>query len=348
MDFEFYLRNQIKAHPSSRPSDIVKLCYQAANGAEHLLNDMDAARAYLFREYEKTDARDIPLFEELSSGVCRVNIAAWKYRGLPIDWLFAMFKSSAKICDKGREALSEYIRVVGNILPEMPFSADEWAAYISEYEKLGMPAVHHSEVYREAENPAYRIVNSRYIRIIPILEAFRELPPKDGAYVFAIDGRAASGKSTLAEQLKTVLGAEIVHMDDFFLPTELRNEERLKTPGGNVHYERMAVEVLPYIASENPFFYRIFDCSKMDFSGERAVGRSKIRIVEGSYSHHPYFGNYADLTVFSDVAYEEQLRRIKARNGDAMLEMFKNRWIPLEEAYFEAYGIKEKSALDLN
>lgn len=181
------------------------------------------------------------------------------------------------------------------------------------------------------------------MRIDTILEALSKLPPREGSYVVAIDGRAASGKTTLAQSLKELLGAEVIHMDDFFLPPMLRTEERLRQAGGNVHYERFAEEVLPKISQAEAFSYRRFDCGKMDLDGKREVKAAKIRVVEGAYSHHPYFGDYADLKVFSDVEYAEQLRRIRARNGDTKLEAFKNRWIPLEEAYFSAYTVKENA-----
>lgn len=160
-------------------------------------------------------------------------------------------------------------------------------------------------------------------------------------FIIAIDGRAASGKSTLAEQLSKLLDADVVHMDDFFLPPELRTEERLAEPGGNVHYERFCEEVLPYLGSSAAFSYRIFDCSKMDYSGERIIENKPIRIVEGAYSHHPKFGGYADLFVFSDVDAEEQLRRICLRNGEEKAQMFAKKWIPMEERYFAAFEIKE-------
>ena len=158
--------------------------------------------------------------------------------------------------------------------------------------------------------------------------------------IIAIDGRAASGKSTLAEQLSKLLGADVIHMDDFFLPTELRSEERLTEPGGNVHYERFCEEVLPYLNSPEVFSYRIFDCSRMDYNGESTVRNTPIRIVEGSYSHHPKFGKYADLFVFSDVDAVEQMRRIRLRNGEEKAQMFAKKWIPMEEQYFAAFGIK--------
>ena len=44
---------------------------------------------------------------------------------------------------------------------------------------------------------------------------------------------------------------------------------------------------------------------------------------------------------------EEQLRRIELRNGREMMERFRARWIPMEERYFEHYGICEKADLTL-
>ena len=68
---------------------------------------------------------------------------------------------------------------------------------------------------------------------------------KDGVSVIALDGRAAAGKSTLAAALAETLQAAVIHMDDFFLPPALRTPQRLDRPGGNIHYERFAEEVLP-------------------------------------------------------------------------------------------------------
>jgi uridine kinase len=83
----------------------------------------------------------------------------------------------------------------------------------------------------------------------------------------------------------------------------------------------------------------------MEIAGEKRISESEWRIVEGSYSHHPKFGDYADLRVFCSVPEDEQMRRILARNGEKMAEMFREKWIPMEESYFKAYGIREKADL---
>ncbi len=177
--------------------------------------------------------------------------------------------------------------------------------------------------------------------IEPVLDRIKKFD-SSRKIVVAVDGRAASGKTTLANSLKSAVGAEIVHMDDFFLPLNLRTKERFKTAGANVHYERFAKEVLPYIRQNSDFSYRKFSCSKMDFDSVVQVKNSPVVIVEGAYSCHPILGKYYDFSVFSDVEKSEQMRRIILRDGKEKAEMFQKRWIPLEEEYFKAYKIAEK------
>lgn len=160
--------------------------------------------------------------------------------------------------------------------------------------------------------------------------------------VVAIDGRCASGKSTMADYICEKLGASLIHMDDFYVPMELRTEARFAIPGSNVHYERFAEEVIPNLRTKEGFEYGTFICGDlMRIEGTRKVSPSRIRIIEGAYSHHPHFDRYADIKVFSDVAADEQLVRIEARNGAERLQLFKEKWIPFEEEYIYSYDIKE-------
>ena len=347
MDFEIYLMEQLQKHPSMQPQDIIKMCYQASHGAEHLLSDLDRAWNYLKKEYDEVTAADIALYEQISDKVSRINLAAWKWKGLPIEWLFRMFVASCRVEENANDQLIKYLKRAEEIINsgEAGFSMQEWDQYLNEYKKIGMPAVHHSAAYREYEHPAYRIVDSRFCRILSILENAKTYLQENKPCIIAIDGRAASGKTTIAKHLQIVLDADVIHMDDFFVPLELRSEERFKNPGENIHHERFVEEVLPFIAEQKEFAYRIFDCSKMSYNGTREIGNKTFRIVEGSYSCHPVFGEYADITVFSDVSVNEQIERIRKRNGEEMLKMFQTRWIPMEEEYFSHYMVGEKAII---
>jgi hypothetical protein len=68
-------------------------------------------------------------------------------------------------------------------------------------------------------------------------------------------------------------------------------------------------------------------------------------VVTGAYSCHPFLGEYADVRVFCDIDPITQLERIKKRNGEKAVAMFVEKWIPLEEAYINAYQIKVNADL---
>lgn len=410
---ELFCRQKSR-HPSMEAQDWMKLCFQAAFGAEHLALDPAAAQNYLREEFERTPAGAEPLYEEVSEETVRVNLGAWKREGLPEEWLLRMFLQTAENPPKeGERRFRELTELVTDILregqtpagsaapgwtqkeaadargaagdtagpgqPEKeavdtkgtaggaaglgqtekkaadmkgaaggPAGLQQWEEYLTAYPLDNPQAVHHSENYRAAEKPAYRLVCRRFLRIFPVLRKLAGLQAEKGSgsvLVAALDGRSASGKTTLADQLQRVAGASVIHMDDFFLPGELRTPERLAEPGGNVHYERFAEEVLPFLRKRELFSYRVFDCGKMALGEERLVPGGELRIVEGAYSCHPKFGEYMDLRVFCDVESGEQERRILARNGAEMLGQFRERWIPLEERYFASYGIREQAEI---
>lgn len=173
-----------------------------------------------------------------------------------------------------------------------------------------------------------------------ILEKIKEI--KKDSIIIAIDGRCGGGKTTLATQLAKMLDCNVIHMDDFFLRPEQRTEERINTPGENVDHERFLDEVLIPLCENKPFAYRPFSCKNQALGDSVNVEPKPVTIVEGSYSCHPDLWDYYDLRIFVDIHPDVQMQRIINRNGTEAAQMFKNRWIPLEEMYFNAYNIKDK------
>lgn len=161
----------------------------------------------------------------------------------------------------------------------------------------------------------------------------------------AIDGRCASGKTTLASELAQIFDAPVIHMDHFFLRSYQRTPDRLAEPGGNVDRERFLDEVLIPLSKSGCCKYRLYDCSAGALAETAEIIGAKIHLIEGSYSCHPELRGYYDLTVFLSVDPVTQMRRIIAREGREKAEMFRTRWIPLEERYFEEFAIAEQCDL---
>ena len=152
--------------------------------------------------------------------------------------------------------------------------------------------------------------------------------------VVAIDGKCTSGKTTLAAQLADAYDCNVFHMDDFFLRPEQRTPERFAEIGGNVDYERFAEEILTPLKTGEPFSYRPFDCSTFTLAQPVSVQPKKLTIIEGTYSHHPYFGDPYDLKILLTVTEDLQRQRVLERPAFLHSRFFES-WIPMENRYFE-------------
>lgn len=162
-------------------------------------------------------------------------------------------------------------------------------------------------------------------------------------YIIAIDGRCGAGKSTLGVALAERLDANLIHMDDFFLRPEQRTEERLATPGENIDHERFLSEVLLPLKQGSSFSYSPFSCATQTLLPPVPVCVKSFAVIEGSYALHPSLRELYDFKVFLTIDRHLQEERIRRRNGDGLWPMFRDRWIPMEEAYFAALSV-EKNA----
>ena len=158
----------------------------------------------------------------------------------------------------------------------------------------------------------------------------------------AIDGSCTAGKTTLAARLEKKYDCNVFHMDDFFLRPEQKTAERQAEIGGNVDYERFYQEVLLPLQAGEPFFYRPYACKLGALQEPVAVTPKKVNIIEGSYSHHPWFGDAYDLRVYLQVSEEVRRQRILQRPVSRH-RLFFDQWIPMEQRYFAQFSIGQKS-----
>lgn len=163
--------------------------------------------------------------------------------------------------------------------------------------------------------------------------------------LIGIDGPSTSGKTSLAKALQDHFSCGLYHMDDFFLRPDQRTRERLNEVGGNVDYERFKAQVIDPLVEGQPVVYKPYNCQTKKYKPEYSVLRSPIHLIEGVYSHHPYFGPVYQGRIFLSVDKETQRDRVLRRNGPDLYDRFIKEWIPKENAYFDKFAIKEKSDL---
>ena len=146
-------------YPAMEPTDAVKLIYQNEFGGGHMIHDAERCLAYLRREYGATP-RDPshPLAEEIGNGIVRVHLSA-----LPAQRLEELGQAFLRSAELQQGSLSCFLAKL-DLLRQLccdghfRFGLDQLDHYLADYADAGYPAVSHSEAYRMAYVPAYRIV----------------------------------------------------------------------------------------------------------------------------------------------------------------------------------------------
>ncbi len=319
-----FLSYHLNKYPLIQKEDKIKLIYQALLGPHHLNMKLDKSQVLSSINQELTYCCSLyeNLYEYIGPSFVRVNLHLYKKLGFDLNHLCdAFFKSSLYQGDFTffKEQLNKYL------------NPDE----LLDYDYL---PISHSNIYKTNYSPSYRVINSKFIdlnmKYQQIKNYLNSLNPKK---IVCLEGRCASGKTTLAKLLES--DYTIVDIDDFFLPLDLRSDERLNEVGGNIHYELVSktLELLSRALDQNQetFTYPAYNCQTHSYYDKTIVLKDQVILV-GVYSSHPYFRKYLSSIIYLYVDKQVQLARINERK---LKEMFINKWIPLEENYFNSIDI---------
>lgn len=162
--------------------------------------------------------------------------------------------------------------------------------------------------------------------------------------IAAIDGMAASGKTTLARSLSQLFPAcAVVHMDDFIVPFEDRYPGYFDKTLSNADIARFDREVLSPLLAGQAVCYRPYRCHPVPGFLDPIVvpANCPVVIVEGAYCLHPILFDRYDLRVLSLIDEDAQRARILHRNGPAQLERFLSTWIPMENRHIQSRRLRE-------
>lgn len=337
-DLAQLLHNHYVNFPSLETQDAVKFLYQHYMGPGHLIDDEATALSRLKSEWDCViPDPDAPLFHPLGNGLCRLNLNRCKADNLSVFTVAKIFILTARHFVPNKQSLEQNLELINSL----PFSQDAVSEYLNQYRAQSCPMVSHSPRFRQQYHPAYRIILSRYVNILPALSAIDNALKEQPHLRVAIDGPCASGKSTLGKVLQEIYDCPLIHMDDFFLRPEQRTPERLAQPGGNVDYDRFAREVLSPLLANQLFSYRPWMCQRGSLGEEITVSPAPLTVVEGSYSLHPDLRDAYHLRIWVESRPEVRRQRLLERGGPECLERFEQLWIPLENRYFSACSVAD-------
>lgn len=327
----------LDTHPEAEICDAVNFLYEASFGGGYMISDSRSSYIGLCKEADSLPkTREAAPVEDLGDFV-RLDLSILE-RISPAT-MNAMLLASRRSVSQDKQP---FLSLLDDFAASAYFDAQEKQDYLRQYAASGYPEVLHSDAYCAAYSPSYRIIRKEYIPFLNVFSAIDARRKDDQPILIAIDGQCGSGKSTLGRLLYSVYPCNLFHTDDFFLPKSMRTPERYATPGGNIHWERIRDEIIVPVKNGTPFSFRKFDCSKMDYGETVCVQPEEINILEGSYSVHPALIDAYTLKIFLKTSPEIQSARILARDGAEKHAVFLQKWIPLENLYFEKISVEKQ------
>lgn len=160
-NLEQILRAHGQKYPLMQPTDAVKLIYQNVFGGGHLIRDLAACRRMLRQEYANTPQDPHgSLLEYIGNGIVRVKLNALGSSGYSIEQLGSDFVRSSREHQGSLNGFLLKLDVLRKVTATgaFCFTSEELEAYLEEYKQAGYPMVSHSQQYRDAYRPAYRVV----------------------------------------------------------------------------------------------------------------------------------------------------------------------------------------------
>lgn len=151
-----YIGDYLNKYPLSEPQDVIKLLYQREFGPAHAIQDPERALNWVREEYASCVQEEGCPFEYIGNGWARLDLKRLDANGITperaAEWfIMSAVPSGDKTSFAGMLKQLAEDRSVVSLIPALP-------AYIERYVASGCPAVHHSETYRKAYSPAYRVV----------------------------------------------------------------------------------------------------------------------------------------------------------------------------------------------
>lgn len=162
-----FVNRQMQEYPKSRLLDIYKTCFQDCMGAEHLVSDTAGTRKYLDTELSATSLSDLmPWYYEpcgVNGNYVRVSLRTVKEGLISKEQLLEAFIRSANSASRPsveswKHRWHEIADTIAKMNIQFPHYKED-KQYIDSILSAGKYAISHSQDYRDAYHPHYRIIS---------------------------------------------------------------------------------------------------------------------------------------------------------------------------------------------
>ncbi|MCL1892737.1 MAG: hypothetical protein FWG02_00690 [Holophagaceae bacterium] len=167
VDIKIAVQNEVASRPVANANDLYKLLHQSVFGVGHIISSKESAREYLQSEMASLGPA-LPnelLYDDLGGGIARVNLRPFRDGNGSIEDLLVAMVETAKANKGTQKMMTERVNEACRILAKQKKKvlAKSLKSLAKKQASSGYPALHHSEAYRNAYLPAYRIVDRKFL-----------------------------------------------------------------------------------------------------------------------------------------------------------------------------------------
>ncbi len=158
------LRDYCKNNSDLEIQDLFKFLYQSCFGCEHLVSDYSTALRRINDEMKLASLDDLPGVEELYGDFCRVHLKYLDNSFTP-EKLCELFIASSEMQTDGREKLENSLKALISDCENglIPFDFNDVKKATEKWREEGFTPVHHSDNFRNAHHPAYRVIKNDFL-----------------------------------------------------------------------------------------------------------------------------------------------------------------------------------------
>ena len=157
------LSAHFERYPAMQLDDVYKLLHQAALGPGHAVDNPAAAGKRLDQEIQALGGGSIEPPQDIISPdgrLGRIHLRTYVTGGGNVHALHRAFVETANTYPASPDKLAKFCGCLGDLAAAggIPFTQKDVVAYFEKIAQDGYPAIHHSEAFRNAYQPAYRVV----------------------------------------------------------------------------------------------------------------------------------------------------------------------------------------------
>lgn len=170
MQLEETLRDQVARYPNMQPADLYKLLHQATMGPAHMfMGTASHLETGLTHEVRKMKPAPTPGEREIeiinpSKGLARINLRPFILNGGKVEHLARAVARTGHTYRGEETELTATLAAAADLVEPLgfAFTRDDFLRTTRDMKLAGYPSHHHSSVYAQNYEPAYRLVTLAY------------------------------------------------------------------------------------------------------------------------------------------------------------------------------------------